>query len=152
MLDWKVGDSATYSKTITEADVLLFAALSGDINPVHLDEEYARTTRFGKRIAHGLLVAGLISTVIGTKIPGPGAIYAGQTLRFRRPVFLNDTITVTATISKFDRDSGRMTLETVCRNQAGEEVLLGEADIRYQPQPVAETRAALSGTSTPKEQ
>lgn len=148
MPEWKEGDSASFSKRITEEDVYLYAALSGDVNPVHLDIEYARQTRFGQRIAHGLLVAGLISTVIGTRIPGPGAIYAGQTLRFRRPVFLDDTITVTATITKYDQDSGRMTLETVCRNQAGEEVIVGEADIRYQPEPSSRPQPALSGPST----
>ncbi len=147
MAEWKEGDSATVTKTITEADVLLFAALSGDINPVHLDEGYARGTRFGHRIAHGLLVAGLISTVIGTKIPGPGAIYAGQTLRFRRPVYLNETVTATATITKYDRSTGRMTLETVCRNEAGDEVLTGEANILYLPEQTIPPQPALSGTS-----
>ncbi len=134
MTDWKEGDSATLSKTITEADVVLFAALSGDINPVHLDEEYAGTTRFGRRIAHGLLSAGLISALLGTKMPGNGAIYVGQSLRFLRPVYLGDTITATATITSYDRDRGRMVLATVCCNQNGEEVLSGEAQVMYRPQ------------------
>ncbi len=147
MPEWKEGDSASFSKTITEADVVLYAALSGDINPVHLDAQYAATTRFGRRIAHGLLVAGLISAVIGNRIPGPGSIYAGQTLRFLRPVYLDDTITVTATIISYDRERGRITLETVCRNQEGEEVLRGEADIRYLSPAAARPQAAVAGAT-----
>jgi 3-hydroxybutyryl-CoA dehydratase len=147
MTQWKEGDSASFSKTITDSDVVLYAGLSGDTNPVHLDAEYASKTRYGRRIAHGLLVAGLISAVLGEKIPGPGAIYAGQTLRFMRPVFLGDTITVTATISQYDRDRGRMTLQTVCRNQAGEEVITGEADVRYRPEPSVQPQATAASRS-----
>jgi 3-hydroxybutyryl-CoA dehydratase len=131
--DFHEGDHASYAKTITEADILLYAAVSGDTNPVHMDAEYAQTTRFGQRIAHGMLTAGLISTVIGTKLPGPGAIYAGQTLRFLQPVFVGDTITATATVSAFDKERGRLTLATVCRNQRGEDVVSGEAEIFYRP-------------------
>jgi 3-hydroxybutyryl-CoA dehydratase len=127
------GDTASFSKTITEADVVLYAGLSGDTNPLHLDAEYARSTRFGQRIAHGMLTAALISTVIGTKLPGPGAIYAGQTLRFLKPVFVGDTITATATVTAYNRERGRLTLATVCRNQRGDEVITGEADILYRP-------------------
>lgn len=127
------GDSASISKTITEEDVKIYSNLSLDTNPVHLDAEYASQTRFGKRIAHGLYVAGLISAVIGTKLPGPGAIYSNQTLRFLRPVYLDDTVTATATISSYDRDRGKMVLKTVCLNQGGEEVVAGEAEIRYRP-------------------
>jgi 3-hydroxybutyryl-CoA dehydratase len=127
------GDTASFSKTITEADVIMYAGLSSDTNPLHLDAEYARSTRFGQRIAHGMLTAGLISTVIGTKLPGPGAIYAGQTLRFLKPVFVGDTITATATVTAYNRERGRLTLATVCRNQRGDEVIEGEADILYRP-------------------
>ncbi len=137
MKDWNEGDSASISKTITANDVERFSNISLDTNPLHLDADYARTTRFGKPIAHGLLVAGLISAVIGTKIPGRGAIYVGQTLRFLRPVYLGDTVTATATIHQYDREKGRMTLHTICKNQGGEEVLAGEAEIRYRPQPSA---------------
>ncbi len=133
MTEWKEGDSASFTKTITDADVVLFAALSGDINPVHLNEEFAAKTRFGRRIAHGMLIAGMVSAVLGTKMPGTGAIYAGQTIRFTRPVYLGDTITATATIISYDRDRGKMVLETICRNQDGEIVLSGEADVRYKP-------------------
>ena len=131
MSAWKEGDSASYSKTITEQDVLLFSSVSGDTNPLHLDEEYARKSRFGKRIAHGILVSGLISTVIGNKLPGPGAIYAGQSLRFLKPVYMGDTVTATATILSYNQERGRMTLETICRNQDGNAVVSGEAEIIY---------------------
>ena len=144
MTEWKEGDSATMSKTVTDSDVVLFAALSGDINPVHLDEEYASKTRFGRRIAHGMLVAGMVSAVLGTKIPGNGAIYAGQTIRFTRPVYLGDTITVTATITAYDRDRGKMLLETVARNQDGEVVLSGEADVRYRSETVPKAEPELA--------
>ncbi len=137
MQEWNEGDSASISKQITETDVQTFSSISLDTNPVHLDADYARQTRFGKKIAHGLLVGGLVSAVIGTKIPGPGAIYVGQTFRFLRPVFLGDTVTATATIARYDKEKGRMTLATVCRNQGGEEVLAGEAEIRYRPEPPA---------------
>ncbi len=133
MQEWNEGDSASISKRITESDVREFSTISLDTYPVHLDADYARKTRFGRPIAHGLLVAGLISATIGTKIPGPGAIYVGQTLRFLRPVFLGDTVTATATISKYDKERGRMILQTICRNRRGEEVLAGEAEIRYRP-------------------
>jgi len=130
---FNVGDSANFAKAITAEDVEAYAGLTGDTNPIHLDDAYAVTTRFGRRIAHGMLTAGLISTVIGTKLPGRGAIYAGQTLRFLKPVYLGDTITVTATLTGYDEVKGRMTIETVCRNQQGEDVLAGEADVLYRP-------------------
>jgi 3-hydroxybutyryl-CoA dehydratase len=133
MRDFEEGDSASFTKTITEADLILYCGVSGDTNPLHLDAEYASRTRYGQRIAHGMLTAGLISTVLGTKLPGAGAIYAGQTLRFLEPVFLGDTITATATVTAYNRERGRLTLTTVCRNQRDEEVLTGEADIVYRP-------------------
>ena len=136
MNDWQEGDSATFSKTVTEADIILYAGITGDTNPVHLDAEYARMTRFGQRIAHGMLTAGFISAVLGTKLPGPGAIYMGQTLRFLKPVYIGDTVTATATIDSYDQERRRLKVATVCRNQHGDEVLTGEADIllmRTQP-------------------
>lgn len=147
MSKWKEGDSASISRTITTADVVLYASLSGDTNPVHLDDRYAAKTRFGRRIAHGMLVAGLVSAVLGTKLPGPGAIYAGQTIRFLKPVYLGDTITATATIISYDPERGRMVLETICRNQDGDEVFSGEADIRYKPEWVVPYEPALAKTS-----
>ena len=133
MPEFKEGDHAEFSKTITEADITLFVAVSGDTNPVHVNEEYARTTPFGGRIAHGLLTAGLISTVLGTKLPGPGAIYVSQSLRFLAPVAIGDTVTASATLTKYDRDRGKMTLETACFNQSNVQVLAGEAVVVYRP-------------------
>ncbi len=133
---FQVGDRASFRKTISEADVVLFAGVSGDTNPLHLDAEYARKTRFGARIAHGILTAGLISTVIGTRLPGTGAVYLAQSLQFLKPVYLGDTVTATAVVREVrDRDDGSqvLTLETVCVNQRGERVLEGEAKVLYQP-------------------
>ena len=96
-----IGEKAAFSRTITEADIIAYAGFSGDFNPLHVDEEYARTTRFGSRIAHGLLTAGLISNVLGMKLPGPGAIYLSQTLKFTAPVRIGDTITATAEVTAY---------------------------------------------------
>ena len=101
--------------------------MTGDKNPVHLDDAYARTTRFGGRIAHGMLTAGLISAVLGTKLPGPGAIYLNQTLKFTAPVRIGDTITATAEVTAYREDKRIVTLKTDCTNQRGELVLTGEA-------------------------
>lgn len=133
MVEFQEGDSASFSKTITDADIVLYAGISGDTNPLHLDATYAAGTRFGQRIAHGMLTAGLISTVIGTKLPGRGAIYVSQTLNFRAPVHLGDTITATATLTAYDLVKRRLTLATVCRNQDDAEVLTGEAIVLYRP-------------------
>ncbi len=133
---FQVGDRASFTKTISEADVVLFAGVSGDTNPLHLDAEYARKTRFGARIAHGILTAGLISTVIGTRLPGTGAVYLAQSLKFLKPVYLGDTVTATAYVRQVrDRDDGGqvLTLETICVNQRGERVLEGEAKVLFQP-------------------
>lgn len=129
MRSFRPGDSASISKTITDADVECFAALTGDTNPLHLDEEYASATRFGRRIAHGMLCAALISAVLARELPGPGTIYLGQTLTFLAPVYLGDTVTATVTVVSFDESTGRMTLATVCTNGEGEEVIGGEARV-----------------------
>jgi 3-hydroxybutyryl-CoA dehydratase len=121
------GLSASLTKTVSDEDVQAFAALSLDDNPVHLDEEYAKTTRFGGRIAHGMLAASLISAVIGTRLPGYGTVYLSQTLTFKGPVRLGDTITATATIKAVRPDKPIVTLETVVHNARGELVLTGEA-------------------------
>ncbi len=123
----KIGDTASLTKTFTDEDVRVFASISGDNNPVHLDEEYAARTQFKKRIAHGMLTAGLISAVLGTKLPGEGSIYLGQTINFRAPVYLDDTITATVTIIKMHEKKPIVTLETVCKNQDDVVVLDGEA-------------------------
>jgi 3-hydroxybutyryl-CoA dehydratase len=122
-----VGDGAEVSKTINDEDVRAFAELTGDRNPVHLDEDYASTTRFGRRIAHGMLGASLISTVLAGELPGPGSVYLSQTLRFNAPVFLGDTVTARVTVKHVREDKPVVTLETVCTNQRGERVVEGEA-------------------------
>lgn len=122
-----IGDTASLSKTFTDEDVRAFAAISGDQNPVHLDEEYAAKTQFKKRIAHGMLTAGLISAILGTQLPGEGTIYLGQTINFKAPVYLDDTITATVTVVKMHERKPIVTLETVCKNQDDLVVLDGEA-------------------------
>jgi acyl dehydratase len=123
----KVGDSASFTKTFTDADVRSFAAISGDQNPIHLDETYAAGTQFKSRIVHGMLTSGLISAVLGMQLPGPGSIYLKQTLNFRAPVYLDDTITAIATVTHIREGKPIITLETKCLNQDGTLVLEGEA-------------------------
>lgn len=123
----QVGDCATYVKTITEKDVGLFAEVSGDFNPVHLDENYASQTMFKKRIAHGGLISSLFSTVLGTELPGEGTIYMEQDSRFIRPVYLYDTITAKVEVDEIDTVKGRVRLKTVALNQKGEPVVTGFA-------------------------
>lgn len=125
--DLKIGDRADFSKTISEHDVYAFAGISGDFNPLHVDAEYAAQTRFGARISHGALLAGLISTVVGMKLPGPGALYASQSLKFLRPVYIGDTITAFAQVSGLDTSRNRVWLRTGCTNQKGEAVAEGES-------------------------
>ena len=129
----ELGASASLTKTITDDDVVAFAEVSGDKNPVHLDDAYAAQTRFGERIAHGMLSAGFISAVLGTKLPGPGAVYLSQTLKFRAPVTIGDEITATATVVSVKEGKPIFTLETICTNQNGEKVLEGEAVILFDP-------------------
>lgn len=124
--DLSVGQSASFGKTVTEADILMFAAVSGDTNPVHINAEFAAGTMFKERIAHGMLSAGLISTVLGTRLPGPGTIYLSQTLKFRAPVRIGDTVTATATVASLDPARKRATLATIC-TVSGKPVLEGEA-------------------------
>ncbi|MDJ0269287.1 MAG: MaoC family dehydratase [Aigarchaeota archaeon] len=123
----RVGDRASYTKTITAEDIRAYAELTGDKNPLHLDEEYAKNTRFGRVIAHGMLTASLISAVIGTRLPGPGAIYLEQRLRFTRPVYPGDTITAEVEVVEFREEKGVVRLRTDCLNQRGERVIEGEA-------------------------
>jgi len=124
-----VGDRAQRTRTITEADVLAFAAASGDENPVHTDAAYAATTRFGRPIAHGMLTASLISAILGNDLPGPGSVYLGQTLSFKAPVFPGDTITGTVECIKYREDRKIATFRTTVTNQDGVLVLEGEAVI-----------------------
>ena len=125
---YAVGDFAEMGKVITEEDVFLFAGITGDRNPVHISHEFAAATRFGERIAHGMLVAGLISAVIGMKLPGPGCIYVSQTLNFIRPVRIGDEIRARAEIAEVVSEK-RLRLRTQCFNQRNEIVLDGEAVI-----------------------
>lgn len=124
-----VGDKAHYSKYLSEEDVLLFAKVSGDINPVHLDETFAKNTQFGGRIAHGIWSASLISAAIATELPGPGSIYLGQNLQFKRPVFINDTLTVELEIKEKVEKRQRIIINCKVSNQKGQVVLTGEADV-----------------------
>lgn len=124
--DLTVGQSADLVRTVGAADIEAFAAVTGDNNPVHLDAEFAATTSFGERIAHGMLSAGYISAVIGTTLPGPGAIYLSQSLRFKRPVKIGDEVTARATITEIDAAKARVTLATVCLVN-GKPVVEGEA-------------------------
>ncbi|MEW9897487.1 MaoC family dehydratase [Chitinivorax sp. PXF-14] len=124
--DMSVGQVAEYGKTITDADIILFAGVTGDNNPVHIDQEYAEKTPFGTRIAHGMLTASLISTVLGTRLPGPGTIYLSQSAKFKAPVKIGDTVQVRVSVKDIDLNRKRVTLETNCY-VAGKLVLEGEA-------------------------
>jgi 3-hydroxybutyryl-CoA dehydratase len=124
--DLVVGQHAVYTKTVGEADIVLYAGISGDTNPVHLDAEFAAATPFKQRIAHGMLSAGFISAVIGTKLPGPGAIYLSQSLRFKAPVCIGDTVVARAQIATIDQARRRVTITTTCEVR-GKVVIEGEA-------------------------
>ncbi len=124
--DLEVGMSATYSKTITDADITIFAGVSGDTNPVHLDDDFAAQTLFGERIAHGMLSASFISTVFGTRLPGPGCVYLSQNLRFRAPVKVGDTVEARVTIKEILHDKKRVLFDTTCSVKEAS-VLDGEA-------------------------
>jgi 3-hydroxybutyryl-CoA dehydratase len=121
-----VGQSAETTHVVGAADIEAFAAVSGDHNPVHMDEAYARTTTFGGRIAHGMLAASYISAVLGNQLPGPGAIYLSQSLRFRRPVKIGDPVTARVTVKTLDADKAHATFETACL-VSGKTVVDGEA-------------------------
>lgn len=126
--DLKEGMSASFAKTITEADIVLFAGVSGDNNAVHTNEEFAATTSFGGRIAHGFLTASVISAAVANRLPGPGTIYLGQQLRFRAPVRPGDTVHATVTVKSVDVAKARAVLDTVCRVR-GTVVIDGEATV-----------------------
>ena len=124
--DLSLGLSAERSHVVTEADIAAFAEVSGDFNPVHMDEAFAQTTQFKGRIAHGMLSAAYISALLAGELPGPGAVYMSQSLRFRRPVRIGDEVTTKITVTAIDAEKARVTLETVC-TVAGKAVLEGEA-------------------------
>ena len=125
--DMTVGQSAERSHVVSEADISAFAEVSGDFNPVHMDEAFAATTRFQGRIAHGMLSATYISAVLGETLPGHGAIYVSQTLSFRRPVRIGDEVTARVTVTALDADKARVSLDTVCL-VGGKPVIEGQAD------------------------
>ncbi|MFX1501664.1 MAG: MaoC family dehydratase [Promethearchaeota archaeon] len=131
--DYEIGQSATFTKTITEEDVMKFAEVTGDYNPIHVNPEFAATQMFGKQVAHGALSSGLISAVLGTHLFGPGILYGGQTVRFEKPVFFGDTLTAIATVKeKYTKKDGKLKFidcETIVKNQNGEVVTSGEATI-----------------------
>lgn len=126
--DLHVGMSTSLGRTVTDADILMFAGVSGDTNPVHLDDEFAKSTMFGARIAHGMLSASFISAVFGTKLPGPGCIYLAQSLKFKAPVKVGDTVVARVTVLELIPEKRRVLFETVC-TVAGKPVLEGQAEL-----------------------
>lgn len=132
----KIGDKATFTKTVTNEDIQDFARVSGDNQPLHLDDGFAAKTRFKKRIAHGMLSAGFISAVLGTKLaPNAVVVYLGQQMRFRLPVGIGDTITAEAEVTGIDENRRIVTVRTDCLNQNGDAVLTGEATVLLDPLP-----------------
>ena len=123
----KVGDTAEFTKTVSEADIYLYAGVTGDVNPVHIDEVHASNTFFKTRIAHGMLLGGFISTVIGNRMPGHGTIYIKQELSFLAPVHIGDTVTARAEVVEVIKEKNRVKLRTTCVNQEGTTVVDGEA-------------------------
>jgi 3-hydroxybutyryl-CoA dehydratase len=126
--DLKEGMSASFGKTVTDADVMAFAGVSGDTNPVHLNDDYAKNTMFKGRIAHGIFGASLISAVLGTKLPGPGCIYVNQNLKFKAPVRIGETLTARVTVKAINAQKKLVTLDTVC-TVGGKPVIEGEATV-----------------------
>lgn len=126
--DIKIGMSESYSQTITDADVKDFSGISGDKNPVHMDEVYANESRFGKRIAHGMLSSSFFSALFGTKLPGQGCVYVSQSLKFRKPVYIGDTVTATVEVTSIDIDKRRVFFDTYCK-VGKSKVITGIAEI-----------------------
>jgi 3-hydroxybutyryl-CoA dehydratase len=124
--DLEVGMSASMAKTVTEADIVMFAGVTGDFNPAHIDAEYAAASMFKERIAHGMLSAGFISATLAMQLPGPGSIYLGQELKFKAPVLIGDTVRTTVTITSINEKRKIVVLETIC-SVAGKPVIVGEA-------------------------
>ena len=135
--DLSPGMEASVSKTITNEDVSTFAALSGDVNPVHLDDDFAADTIFKKRIAHGFLTGSLFSTVLGTKLPGPGCIYLVQTMKFKAPVYIGDEVVATCKVTNVDAEKGRVSLACDCSID-GKTVLEGEALLMVDRRPTSQ--------------
>ena len=127
MKEITIGQKAYFTKQITEGDVFVFGGATGDLNPVHINEEYAKNTRFGTRIAHGLISASLIGAALGSELPGEGSVYVSQELKFKAPVYLGDTITAELEVVSKEVERNRLTLKTTCRNQDGIVVIEGIA-------------------------
>jgi acyl dehydratase len=123
----QIGEMASIDHSLTEKDILLFALMSGDVNPAHLDKEYAKNDYFHKIIGHGMWGGSLISTVLGTRLPGPGTIYLSQTLKFLRPVLIGDIITATVKVKEKDPERFHVTFDCLCSNQEGKDVISGTA-------------------------
>ena len=132
-MDLKIGDKFSKSREVTDELVRKFAEVSGDYNPIHLDEEFAKTTRFGRRIAHGMLSGAFISAVLGYEFKERRIVYMSQTMKFTAPVYLGDTVTTTATVTNIREDKNIVTIETVCSKQDGETVVKGEAVVMILP-------------------
>ena len=128
--DFTIGQSAELTRTLSEADVMAFAELTGDFNPVHVDAAAAAASAFGERIVHGMLTASLLSTVLAMQLPGPGAIYLSQSVKFLRPVKLGDTVVAHVVVTAIDPDKRRLTLATTVRNARGKNVIDGEAVVQ----------------------
>lgn len=139
----QVGETASIVRTLTYQDVELFAIMSGDVNPAHVDEEFAKSDMFHKIIAHGMWGGALISTVLGTELPGPGAIYLGQSLKFRRPVCLEDTVTVMVRVAEKIAEKSRVVLDCQATNQKGEVVISGTAEVIAPTEKISRERIAL---------
>ena len=139
MTSYEIGMSASYTKRISEDNVNSFADISGDTNPVHLNDKYAKKTIFEKRIVHGMLTASLISKVLGTMMPGEGSIYLKQELKFVKPVFIDEEITASVMITDIEQEKRIMTLDTKCINQIGEEVIVGNAKLLVPTMELKET-------------
>lgn len=136
-----IGMSAIYSKTITEADIVLFAGVSADVNPLHLNEEFAKQSIFKGRIAHGMMTACFITTVLGTKLPGPGCVYLSQTLKFKAPVHIGETVLTRVTVKDIIHEKHRVILDNLCT--VGEKVVLeGESHVLVSPKPAFFAKAA----------
>ena len=127
MMEVKLGDSFSKERMVTDELIRQFAEVSGDFNPIHLDEEFAKKTRFGRRIAHGMLSGAFVSAVLGFELSERKIVYLSQTLKFKSPVFIGDTVTTTATVTNIREDKPIVTLETVCTNQDGKTLVTGEA-------------------------
>ena len=132
-MDIKIGDKFSKARLVTDELIRQFAEVSGDFNPIHLDEEFASRTRFGQRIAHGMLTGAFVSAVLGYELSERKIVYLGQTLRFKAPVFIGDTVTTTATVKTIRTDKPVITLDTVCTNQNGQTLVTGEAVVMILP-------------------